>query len=83
MHVLAIVLCFILLLFGGGCTLIFLVGAISDPRSFFGDIPLLLTLWLPLGLAPLAGGYFLFRYGRRRDDELRKARTAVKPGETD
>jgi hypothetical protein len=81
MHVLAIVLGFILLLFGGGCTLIFLVGAVTDPRSFFGDIPLLLTLWLPLGLAPLAGGYFLFRYGRRRDEEVRRSKAGAKPDE--
>jgi len=73
MHVLAIVLGLLLLLFGGGCTLIFLVAAIMDFRSMIADIPLLLTLWVPLGVAPMVGGWFLFRHGLRKDRERRAA----------
>ena len=44
----------LLILFGGGCTVIFVgTGAESE----------FLLLWLVLGLAPSVGGLFLFHYG--------------------
>lgn len=82
MHVLAIILGLLLLLFGGGCTLIFLVAAVMDFRSMIADIPLLLTLWVPLGIAPLVGGWFLFRYGMGKDRERRAAGAPPGPGGT-
>jgi hypothetical protein len=63
MPVLLIILGLLLLLFGGGCTLIFF-GA--GPTSEF------LLLWLGLGVAPLVGGFLLIRYGLR----LRRERQA-------
>jgi len=54
----------LLVLFGGGCTLILGVAFASDPMSLFNDMPLFLSIWLPLGLAPLAVGYWLLRRGR-------------------
>lgn len=61
MHIVIFLLAALLLLFGGGCTLIFLVLSFGDPRSFFGDIGLLLSVWLPLGLALIVGGIALWR----------------------
>ncbi|MCB1380407.1 MAG: hypothetical protein KDK89_18870 [Alphaproteobacteria bacterium] len=75
MQVIAIILGLLLLIFGGGCTLIFLFGLVSDTRSMLSDVPLLLTLWIPLGLLPLGLGWLLFRYGLRKDREKRKARS--------
>lgn len=69
MSVIAIIFGFLLLVFGGGCTLIFLYGAVIDTRSMFSDVPALLMLWLPLGLLPMVLGWLLFRWGRRRDRE--------------
>ena len=46
----------LLILFGGGCTIVFI--------AVDGDIEFL-WLWLALGLAPLVGGFFLIRYGLR------------------
>jgi hypothetical protein len=61
MHAVVLILALLLVLFGGGCTLILLAGAVTDPGSFFADVPLLLTIWLPLGLVPLGGGIALWR----------------------
>ena len=44
----------LLILFGGGCTIVFI--------AVDGDIEFL-WLWLALGLAPLVGGFFLIRHG--------------------
>lgn len=77
MPVLAIILGLLLLLFGGGCTLIFLVGGVIDPQGMLADVPLLLSMWVPLGLLPLAGGWLLFRHGLKRDRARRRA--APKP----
>ncbi len=64
MPILLMIIGLLLILFGGGCTVIFFgVG----PDSEF------LLLWLALGLAPLVGGILLFRHGLRRDRERRKA----------
>jgi UPF0716 family protein affecting phage T7 exclusion len=46
----------LLILFGGGCTIVFI--------AVDGDIEFL-WLWLALGLAPLVGGFFLIRHGLR------------------
>lgn len=79
MHILAIVFGLLLIMFGGGCTLIFLFGGITDPRSMFSDMGLFLTLWIPLGLLPLAGGIPLFRWGLKADRAKRQAAAAPKP----
>jgi hypothetical protein len=73
MHILLIVLGLLLMLFGGGCTLVFAVLGVGSPANFLGDMSLLLSLWLPLGLAPLVGGFFLVRVGLKADRD-RKAR---------
>lgn len=66
MPVLLMILGLLLILFGGGCTVIFFgVGAETD----------FLLLWLGLGVAPLVGGFFLVRYGLR----LRRGRQAQFP----
>ena len=66
MYVLLIVVGLLLILFGGGCTMIFFgVG----PDSEF------LWLWLVLGGAPLVGGTLLVRYGLK----LRRVRQVQRP----
>lgn len=59
----------LLILFGGGCTIVFI--------AVDGDIEFL-WLWLALGLAPLVGGFFLIRYGLRL---LRERRTQTPNGD--
>src|SRR5205823_1316358 len=56
MAILAIIFGILLILFGGGCTLI--VGGImvSDPSSIINDLGTTLSILLPLGLLPLAIG---------------------------
>ncbi len=73
MHVILIVIGLLLLVFGGGCTLIFLIGGVIDPSSMMADVPLLLTMWVPLGLIPGGLGWLLFRRGLRIDREKRKS----------
>lgn len=66
MPILLMILGLLLIVFGGGCTVIFFgVG----PDSEF------LLLWLGLGVAPLVGGVFLVRYGLG----LRRERQAQLP----
>jgi hypothetical protein len=56
MPILLMILGLLLILFGGGCTVIFFgVGAETD----------FLWLWLGLGVVPLIGGFLLVRYGFR------------------
>ena len=55
----------LLILFGGGCTIVFI--AVDGDLEF-------LWLWLALGLAPLIGGFFLIRYGLRLLRERRVRR---------
>jgi hypothetical protein len=69
MHVIAILFGLLLLLFGGGCTLIFLFSTIQDPRSMLADAAMILQIWAPLGLIPLVAGWFLFRFGLKRSRE--------------
>jgi hypothetical protein len=66
MPILLMILGLLLILFGGGCTMIFFgVGAETD----------FLWLWLGLGAAPLVGGFLLVRYGLR----LRRERQVQRP----
>lgn len=76
MPVLLIIFGLLLMLFGGGCTLI--VGGlfISDPSGSFGDLGSILPMWLGIGLAPLIGGIFVFRLGLKLDRERRRAAQA-------
>jgi hypothetical protein len=63
MHIVLLIFGLLLILFGGGCTLIFFgMGPDSD---FF-------LLWLILGVAPLAGGFMLFRRALRMGRERRE-----------
>ena len=73
MHVLLMVIGLLLLLFGGGCTVIFVIGGAMDLKSMLSDIPLLLSLWVALGLLPLAAGWLLFRKGLKMERAKRKA----------
>ena len=71
MHMLLIIFGVLLVLFGGGCTLI-LGGAMvagGNPVRDFQDMGMFLFLG---GLLPLTLGYFMFRSGLRRDREKRK-----------
>ena len=63
MHVLLLVFGLLLVLFGGGCTVLFF--GMEAPSDF-------LMLWLGLGLAPLGGGIFLIRRGIRLRRERRE-----------
>jgi hypothetical protein len=70
------ILAAVLIVFGGGCTLIFLVSAIGDPRAMYADIGAVVGIWLPLGLGPLVAGIVLWRAAfnmkRKRDSALTK-----------
>ena len=73
MHILLIVFGLLLILFGGGCTVVLGGMMVTDPGSFSSDFALMLSIWLPMGLAPLALGIWLFRVGLRKDREKRQA----------
>ena len=78
MHILLIILGLLLLVFGGGCTLIFVVLGVMDRAAMLTDAQLILSILLPMGLAPLLAGFFLFRQGlklRRR----KRANTQEEP----
>jgi hypothetical protein len=77
MHVLLIILGLLLLLFGGGCTLLLIGTYGSDPSHIQFDLSLILSLWLPLGLLPLVGGWFIFRHGLKIDRQKRKAMSGL------
>jgi hypothetical protein len=62
MHMLLMIVGLLLMLFGGGCTLLFFR---------FGPDSELMGVWLALGLAPQVGGFFLIRYGRKLGREKR------------
>jgi hypothetical protein len=67
MGVLLIIIGLLLLLFGGGCTLILVFGGLfSDPGSLTADLPLLFSILVPFGLLPAGIGWLLFRAGQRR-----------------
>lgn len=67
MPILLMILGLLLILFGGGCSVIFFG---MGPDSEF------LLLWLGLGVLPLVGGFLLVRYGLK----LRRERQAQLPG---
>jgi Flp pilus assembly protein TadB len=62
MPILFIIIGLLLILFGGGCTIVFI--AVEGDLEF-------LWLWLALGVAPLVGGFFLIRLGLKRIRERR------------
>jgi len=73
MHVVAIIFGLLLLVFGGGCTVLIVGGGLlSDPAALFADIPLLITILVPLGILPAIGGWFLFRWGLKTDRAKRR-----------
>jgi hypothetical protein len=53
----------LLLLFGGGCTLIVLGVMIDDPNHAWSNLQDVAPFWIPLGLLPLVIGWLLFRWG--------------------
>ena len=73
MPILLIITGLLLMLFGGGCTLFYGGIFISDPSAILDDIGSNLPSFLLIGLAPLIGGFFLFRHGLKLDREKRKA----------
>jgi hypothetical protein len=74
MHMLLIIIGLLLLVFGGGCTLIGLGVIVYDPRGALNDPGLLATIWVPLGLLPLIAGWFLYRLGVKIDRQKLKAK---------
>jgi hypothetical protein len=76
MPVLFIVLGLLLMLFGGGCALLAGGIFISEPSILMNDLPSLVPLYLGVAIAPLVGGFFLFRHGLRQDRERRQAAKA-------
>lgn len=65
MYILYVILGVLLMGFGGGWTILYLGFEIYEAYiEFFPH-------WLVLGLAPLAGGYFLMRHGLRLGRENR------------
>jgi hypothetical protein len=58
--ILVLIFALLLLLFGGGCTVILGGLLLSDPANIASELELALSIWLPLGLLPMIGGWFLF-----------------------
>ena len=81
MHVLLIVVGLLLLLFGGGCTLIIGGFTIADPGTLTTD-PSLLGMLLIMGILPLGLGWWLFRWGLRIDRERRRPQAPPQDGGT-
>jgi uncharacterized membrane protein len=63
MPILLVIIGLLLILFGGGCTIVFI--AVDGGLEF-------LWLWLALGVAPLVGGFFLIRYALKLLRERRE-----------
>jgi hypothetical protein len=63
MHIILIIFGVLLLLFGGGCTLIVLGLIASEPNRIGSSLELMVPYWIPLGLLPLIIGWLLFRWG--------------------
>jgi len=63
MHIVLIIFGVLLLLFGGGCTLIVLGEASYDPSRFLSNFLDMMPFWIPLGLLPLIVGWLLVRWG--------------------
>jgi hypothetical protein len=63
MHIILIIFGVLLLLFGGGCTLIVLWMMLSEPGRIGDTLVVVVPYWIPLGLLPLGIGWLLFRWG--------------------
>jgi hypothetical protein len=63
MHIVVLIFSALLLLFGGGCTLIMVFVALDDPQHFMRNLQDFAPFWIPLGLLPLGIGWLLFRWG--------------------
>ncbi len=74
MHVLLMILGALLMLFGGGCTLVFLATVYNGVEVLVEEPGLMLGVWLPFGVLPLVAGWFMLRKGWRIDREKRKAK---------
>jgi hypothetical protein len=80
MYIIAIAVGVLLVLFGGGCTLIMGGLVVSDPGSLTNDLGMVLSIVLPLGILPLGVGILLIRWGVKKDRERRSARSQAPPG---
>jgi len=72
--ILAIIFGILLILFGGGCTLIMGGIAVYDVSSIWNDLPDMLSIMLPLGILPLVIGILLVRWGLKTDRERRQSK---------
>ena len=73
MYIILIIFGLLLLLFGGGCTLIALIMMFESPTSM-DNLGIILPYWIPLGLLPLIVGWLLLRGGIRSRRAKRAAR---------
>ena len=78
MFILAIIIGILLILFGGGCTLIVVGLGIADPKGLLSDLGWLMEVLIPFGILPLGIGILLVRWGVRQDRE-RRNRSIRKP----
>lgn len=64
--------------------LMFLGLGITDPKGMLNDISVVLTMVVPLGVLPAILGWFLFRWGLKRDRKQQAGaiiRNPADPGE--
>ena len=73
MYIILIIFGLLLLLFGGGCTLISLIMMV-DSQTSMDNLGVILPYWIPLGLLPLIVGWLLVRAGIRSRRARRAAR---------
>jgi hypothetical protein len=67
MKILALIAGILLILFGGGCTVLFLSTVVPEGNG--GDF---LGMWIAVGLLPLAAGILLVRWGGKRQAKTDK-----------
>ena len=63
MPIVLIIFGVLLLLFGGGCTVIMVGILVEDPEHSWSTLQEVIPFWIPLGLLPLIIGGLLFRWG--------------------
>lgn len=63
MPIVLIIFGVLLLLFGGGCTVIVVGILVEDPERAWSTFQEFIPLWIPLGLLPLIIGGLLLRWG--------------------
>ena len=63
MPIVLIIFGVLLLLFGGGCTMIMVGILVEDPEHAWSTLQEVIPFWMPLGLLPLIIGGLLFRWG--------------------